>query len=124
MSEQMQQEQDLTRVEGQPVSERRPTAASNRPARMFRTEEQLRNVVSMLCHFVWHRQVRPGDHLWSIPVDYERDFDCILSDAISELVEWRQAADAVDPSAADTGTPSTRDKEDDNQPPSEVSRHA
>jgi hypothetical protein len=55
-----------------------------------RDEALLRKTVSTLCHFIWHRRTRPGDHLWSIPVDKERDFDCILSDAIDELVELRK----------------------------------
>jgi hypothetical protein len=55
--------------------------------------EQLRATLSMLCHFIWHRHTRPGEHMWSIPVDKERDFDCILSDAISEL-EHRRALSA------------------------------
>ena len=55
-----------------------------------RSEELLRATLLMLCHFIWYRQTRPGEHLWSIPVDRERDFDCILSDAITELVELRK----------------------------------
>jgi hypothetical protein len=66
------------------------TAPTATPVRWFRTKEQLENVLAMLAHFVWHRKTRASDHMWSIPVDYERDFDCILSDAINELVEWRE----------------------------------
>lgn len=55
----------------------------------------LRKTLSMLCHFIWHRQMRPGEHLWSIPVDKERDFDCILSDAIDELERLRAEAPAT-----------------------------
>jgi hypothetical protein len=69
----------------------RPLARSGRE----RSIDQLRAVLSMLCHFVWHRELRPGEHLWSIPVDQERDFDCILSDAIDEL-ERRRAASKTD----------------------------
>lgn len=65
-------------------------AAPQREPRQ-RSIEELRNVVSMLCHFICHRQTRPGDHLWSIPVDPERDFDCILTDAIDELERLRAA---------------------------------
>lgn len=86
-----------TRVEPKADSADSPTAASNETPRRFRTEEQLRNVLSMLCHFVWYRKSRPGDHFWSIPVDRERDFDCILSDALDELVEWRAASIAGHP---------------------------
>jgi hypothetical protein len=61
-------------------------------AKQFRERpiEQLRAVLSMLCHFIWTRQTRPGEYMWSIPVDKDRDFDCILSDAIDEL-EYRRS---------------------------------
>lgn len=49
----------------------------------------LRDTLAMLCHFVWHRSTRPGEHMWSIPVDKERDFDVIISDAIDELEALR-----------------------------------
>lgn len=45
----------------------------------------LRETLSTLCHFMWYRQTRPGEHLWSIPPDKERDFDCIFSDVIDEV---------------------------------------
>ena len=61
-----------------------------------RSIEQLRATLSMLTHFVWSKQLRPGEHMWSIPVDRERDFDCILSDAIDELKAWRDAASLLD----------------------------
>lgn len=54
-----------------------------------RSIELLRDTLSMLCNFIWTRQMRPGEHMWSIPVDRERDFYCIFSDAIDEL-EWRR----------------------------------
>jgi hypothetical protein len=55
-----------------------------------RTEKELRDVVSTLCDVLWNGgKLRPGQHLWSIPADPERDFDIILSDAITELVELR-----------------------------------
>jgi len=57
--------------------------------RLVRSEEQLRSTVSLLCHYIWDKQLRPGEHLWSIPADPSRDFDFILSDAIAELVELR-----------------------------------
>lgn len=59
-----------------------------------RTEDELRTVVSTLCHFVWHKHLRPGEHLWTIPVDKERDFDSILSDGIDELVALRAEVEA------------------------------
>ena len=49
----------------------------------------LNKVLSMLCGTVWHKESKSGEHVWSIPVDPYRDFDCILSDAIAEL-EWRR----------------------------------
>ena len=51
--------------------------------------EQLHRTLSMLCNYVWTKQLRAGEHLWTIPVDAERDFDCILHDAIAEL-KWRR----------------------------------
>src|SRR5438876_46986 len=48
------------------------TAASGEGFHRRRTEHELRAVVSMLCHFIWHQHLRPGEHLWSIPVDPER----------------------------------------------------
>lgn len=56
-----------------------------------RSIQLLRDTLSMLCHFIWYRETRPGEHLWSIPVDQQRDFDCILSDAIDELEHFRAA---------------------------------
>ena len=58
---------------------------------MHRTEKLLRDTISMLCNFVWSGRTRCGEHMWSIPVDKERDFDVILSDAISELIARRKA---------------------------------
>lgn len=52
-----------------------------------RDEVLLRATVQKLCDFVWHR--RASEHLWTIPVDTERDFDCILHDGIDELVRLR-----------------------------------
>lgn len=51
--------------------------------------KQLRDVLSMLCNYIWTNNLRHGEHLWSIPVDHQRDFDCILSDAINELEQLR-----------------------------------
>lgn len=59
--------------------------------RYERSPKLLRDTLSMLCHYVWHKTLRDGEHLWSIPVDQRRDFDCILADAIEELVEKRAA---------------------------------
>ena len=52
--------------------------------------KQLRDTLSMLCDVLWNGgKTKPGQHLWTIPVDHERDFDCILSDAIDELERLR-----------------------------------
>ena len=72
-----------------------------------RTEEQLRKTMQLLCDTIWNGGTPPkGAHLWSIPVDRDRDFDCILSDAISELVERRnimssEAVPATNPAGRD-----------------------
>ncbi len=58
--------------------------------------ELLNRTLSMLCNYIWTKDLRPGEHLWSIPVDQERDFDCILRDAIKELAARR----AITPRAA------------------------
>ena len=58
---------------------------------------ELRKMLSTICHFVWHRELRPGEHLWSIPVDNRRDFDCMFSDAFDELERLRAQAPAVSP---------------------------
>ena len=65
-----------------------------------RSIELLRSTLSMLCHF--DRRLRQGEHLWSIPVDTTRDFDCILSDAILELEELRKLQQLVYDSAVKT----------------------
>lgn len=72
----------------------------------------LRKTLSMLCHFVWHKTTRPGEHMWSIPVDRERDFDCILSDAIDEL-ERRRLADLPLPLPPSLPTERTTTREED-----------
>jgi hypothetical protein len=83
---------DDTPAASGPLPSARPELQPDRP-REFRPRsiEQLRGVVSMLCHFIWFRQTRPGEHMWSIPADPERDFDCVLSDAITELEQLRAA---------------------------------
>jgi hypothetical protein len=55
-----------------------------------RSEADLQGTLSMLAHLIWHKRSRPGDHVWSIPVDFERDWDCILGDAVAELIERRR----------------------------------
>ena len=58
-----------------------------------RSIETLRSTVSTLCDHIWNGRDRGlrGPHLWTIPVDSRRDFDCILMDAIDEL-DARRAA--------------------------------
>ena len=58
-----------------------------------RTNETLRATIRALCEHIWggSSRLRDGPHLWTIPVDHERDFDCILSDATSELEDRREA---------------------------------
>jgi hypothetical protein len=65
----------------------------------------LRSTLAMLCHYAWHKNLRPGEHLWSIPVDKERDFDCILSDAIDELEARRFAQGLPASSPQDRSNP-------------------
>lgn len=60
-----------------------------------RDEKLLRDTVSMLANFVWTKKLRQGEHMWSIPADQERDFDCILIDAIDELVALRSGRAAL-----------------------------
>jgi len=65
---------------------------TNEPMKI-RSEQVLRDALKTLCNFVWRRgKLSPGEHIWTIPADPERDFDCILSDAIDELVARRAAA--------------------------------
>ena len=71
-----------------------------RRTRRHRTEQQLRDTLSMLAEIVWTGTARPGAHVWSIPPDEERDWDCILHDAVDELLELRTAADATPASDA------------------------
>ena len=59
--------------------------------RYRRSDETLRETLKMICDFVWSGRTKATGHFWSIPVDYERDFDCILSDAIEELESRREA---------------------------------
>jgi hypothetical protein len=71
-----------------------PTPLANQPFTGRRRDIQtLHDVVALLARTIWDKQVPAGKHLWSIPVDKERDFDCILSDAIDEL-EWLRAQSA------------------------------
>lgn len=52
-----------------------------------RSEEQIADALSRFCQAAW------GSHhvvVWSIPVDEERDADCIMYDAFRELREYRK----------------------------------
>ena len=57
-----------------------------------RRRETLQAHVKALCEHLWSggNRLRPGAHLWSIPCDRRRDFDCALMDAIDELTERRE----------------------------------
>ena len=59
--------------------------------KLQRKLSSLRCTVSTLCKTLWDGRVPQGKHIWSIPVDVHRDFDCRLLDAIEEL-ESRRAA--------------------------------
>lgn len=50
----------------------------------------LRDMLGVVCRVVWGERV-PGKHLWSIPVDEDRDFDVMFSDAFDELEQLRAA---------------------------------
>lgn len=79
------------------VEDRAEAAREPKPRRptIHRTEQQMYDTLSMLCHLVWHKTPPPGAHVWSIPVNEERDFDCILYDAVAELVQLRAATRAL-----------------------------
>ena len=73
--------------------------------RYRRSRETLDKTLSMLCNFVWSGRTRVDDHMWSIPVDAERDFDCILSDAIHELEARREVMRGAGMTLADWDEP-------------------
>jgi hypothetical protein len=57
----------------------------------------LRDKLGLICRVVWGERPKPGEHLWSIPVDLERDFDIMFADAFDELEQLRRRNDeAVD----------------------------
>ena len=57
-----------------------------------RRRETLQAHVAALCEHLWAgaKRDRPGPHLWSIPVNRRRDFDCALMDAFDELTARRE----------------------------------
>lgn len=57
-----------------------------------RSERQLWDSLKLVCETMWNGKPPRGAHVWTIPVDPDRDFDCILADAIQELIERRRAA--------------------------------
>ena len=78
--------------EAERVNEAHRLRMSGPDRQMFkRSEELLVDTLSLVCRAVWNKGAPVGIHLWSIPVDYRRDFDCILADAIDELVARRAA---------------------------------
>lgn len=56
------------------------------------TTEQLHHIIGVVARTVWDQKVPAGEHLWTIPADPKRDFDCLLSAAVDELAQWREAA--------------------------------
>ncbi len=61
-----------------------------------RTIEQLRGALQTACDVIWNRGThKVNQHVWTIPVDQERDFDCILGDGIAELATLRQSLAAL-----------------------------
>lgn len=74
-----------------------PPPPDAEPPRTYRERPiaLLRDTLALVCRFVWNKRLGPGEHLWTIPVDEARDFDCIISDAIDEL-EARRAASPAD----------------------------
>ena len=66
-------------------------ASRDRGVRYRRTAAKLRHTLQILCDMIWNNgQPKQGDHLWSIPVDRVRDFDCIIADGIKELEMQRE----------------------------------
>lgn len=53
-----------------------------------------REMLSRLCKAVWNPAERVG-HLWSIPADPRRDFDCMFSDVFDEVEQSRTALDTL-----------------------------
>lgn len=58
--------------------------------------DRAEKMIGVLANYLWTKQTRPGDHIWSIPADETRDFDCLFSRALAELRE-RRAADQWQP---------------------------
>lgn len=54
------------------------------PTIRHRPSEQVREIISTLCDAIWNGKVPPGKHLWSIPVNMDRDFDMVLVDLLAE----------------------------------------
>lgn len=50
-----------------------------------------RHMLSVVCDALWNGGKSRGQHLWSIPVDKDRDFDCLFSAAFDELERLRAA---------------------------------
>lgn len=72
------------------------------PGKRPRTVQELRGALSMVGQIIWNGgKPRSGEHVWSIPVDQERDFDCILGDGISELIELRARAERAESALAE-----------------------
>lgn len=62
------------------------------PEPEYLSDEELNRaekMVGVLANYIWTKSTRPGDHIWSIPADESRDFDCLFSRALQELRERR-----------------------------------
>lgn len=60
-----------------------------------RPTEQARETLKMLCHLVWHKKPPEGAHVWSIPTNTDRDFDCVLYDVLAERDTLRAERERV-----------------------------
>ena len=61
--------------------------------RKHRTTVEARKALSNFCKAAWGD--RAGIHIFTIPVDNERDADCILSDVIEERDRLRAAIERI-----------------------------
>jgi hypothetical protein len=65
--------------------------------RQHRTAEELREALGRMCEAVWCRTRGSAlPTVFTIPVDHERDADCILADGITELLALRERVEATE----------------------------
>jgi hypothetical protein len=73
----------------------RPAGAAT--DRQHRTAEELREALGRMCEAVWSRTRQSAmPTVFTIPVDHERDADCILADGITELLALRERIKEVE----------------------------